>query len=539
MNQAPTPHNHRAFIVGLLVTALLSAAFFLIRSTFFEQRNLAEEYISQAAFENPLLAASRLLTQRGYKIKQVDVFDKALSRHLPAGTLYLNDVGGDFENGQFKDVMQWVERGNTLIYRPRDSGKTLELTPQQTCEYQLNKELTSPLDDDDDADLSPVADKPDAANATVRLAARSATNAADDGNDRNDGAGQSTAQEAQTGQQPGTGDSDSGNDSEPASSTATSPATAKTPGESDSDSAADEADASRAPETGDTPEKKMLNSDPISRELGLELRRLVVKQPKPAPDASASANNKPGTAKKVRKVLRPCLASLTWPGSNYALELEHRYALVSDDGVNLLFADKDRHSVRVFQHGKGHIVALAQPYFTNYALPRLDHAELLLHLVSLQKDQRNFTIVQQLKRQTWFQKLWNTFHLSLITLGLGLVLLLWIALRRFGSVLPMPEPNRRALLEHIDASSRWLWKMPGGRDILLNAARSSTLKILQRRAPAIMRLAEAEQIAQLSATCSINRPDLVLALSSAAAPTPLLFMRQIKTLQRLRKHYER
>lgn len=278
----------------------------------------------------------------------------------------------------------------------------------------------------------------------------------------------------------------------------------------------------------------MLNSDPISQELGLELRRIVVKLPEADKTASARAK-----ARKDKKVLRPCLASLTWPQSKYALELSHRYAIQSDTDSTVLIADQEHHSVRVYPRGKGHIVALAQPYFTNDTLPHYDHAELLLHLVNLQKDQHNFTIVQQLKRQTWYQKLWNNFHLALITLGLGLVLLLWMNMRRFGSVLPMPEPNRRALLEHIDASSRWLWKMPGGREILLNAARASTLKILQRRAPAIMRLPEAQQIEQLSATCSINRPDLVLALSSAAAPTPLLFMRQIKTLQRLRKHYER
>jgi hypothetical protein len=95
------------------------------------------------------------------------------------------------------------------------------------------------------------------------------------------------------------------------------------------------------------------------------------------------------------------------------------------------------------------------------------------------------------------------------------------------------------VMEHIDASGRWLWKVRGGRDILLMAARNETNRILQRRTPEILRLPATEKIERLARYCHLDQEDLISALQLPACKQPIDFMRQIKTLQQLRKHHER
>ena len=230
------------------------------------------------------------------------------------------------------------------------------------------------------------------------------------------------------------------------------------------------------------------------------------------------------------------------PNKNYSLRMDAgaSYLVSQQTSAAPLISDLQREQgIRIYREGQGHIVLLASNYFNNRNLAFYDHAELLLEIGQLNPQNRAMVIIQQLKVRQWYQKLWDRFHLLLLSLGLGLALLLWHNMRRFGPVLPLPEPNRRALMEHIDASGRWLWKVKGGNQMLLDAMRSLTKKTLQRRIPMLAQLSPPEQIECLLQDAGINRGALELALQSPAATTPLLFIRQIQTLQRLRKHYER
>ncbi|MES2935455.1 MAG: hypothetical protein V4805_18435, partial [Pseudomonadota bacterium] len=77
------------------------------------------------------------------------------------------------------------------------------------------------------------------------------------------------------------------------------------------------------------------------------------------------------------------------------------------------------------------------------------------------------------------------------------------------------------------------------RDILLTAVRQRTRSLLQRLAPEILVLPQEEQIRQLALLCRLSTADLTLALHEPACKAPLEFIRQIQTLQRLSKYYER
>ncbi|GAB3252909.1 hypothetical protein GCM10027296_19720 [Chitinimonas naiadis] len=232
---------------------------------------------------------------------------------------------------------------------------------------------------------------------------------------------------------------------------------------------------------------------------------------------------------------------VTPPGSPYPLKL-------ADAGTDMhafpgapkpLWADNAGKAVRVYEHGKGKVVLLAWDRFDNTELMELDHAELLLRLVQLRSDQRSMLIVDRLETHRWYQLLWARFGHGIAALPLVLLLLLWAAVPRFGPRLPDLAPSRRAVLEHIDAASRWLWRTPKGRQQLLDALRASVLAGMLRRSPSLLRKTPAERVQTLASTYRLDAAELEQALHAPAASQPVAFTLQIHTLQTLRKHHER
>lgn len=509
------------FLLFLGLFALLGALWWYTM----EKRMSAVPIVATAAKENTFLGASRFLKKHDYRIKPVPTLEAALDHPLPKGTLFLRSMSGTIEPDQVRSLLSWIEQGNTIVYQPRWTGKSLALDMSKRCNKTpllLSDDISDSADEKADEEADEKADE-----------AKTSNDSPPQG-EQVEGGGNSDAS-----------GSDAKSETKPeASSQASSESkdeskkSAKKSAKKDDD---EEEDEVRVPDFSIDPRPRTRlssgNVDAFSKLLGIELRKIAFHETKSEKDKTR--NPAKAMDKLMGKKAATCPADISWPNLGYPLQLDpDNLRLFTKNTDNLKLADQTGQALRIYQQGQGHIVVLAEDYFQNVELPNFDHAQLLLQITSLQPE-RTVLVIQHLKHETWYQKLWNHFHFALIAFALGLLLWLWISLRRFGSVLPIPEPNRRALMEHIDASSRWLWQVPGGREILLDAMRSLTVKVLQRRAPAIMRLSQTEQIAQLSELCSINRPDLVLALSSGAASTPLLFIRQIKTLQRLRKHYER
>ncbi|MES2262364.1 MAG: DUF4350 domain-containing protein [Pseudomonadota bacterium] len=225
------------------------------------------------------------------------------------------------------------------------------------------------------------------------------------------------------------------------------------------------------------------------------------------------------------------------------------YPLAIDSGLDVLtsgakaraplWGDQDGASLRAYEEGRGRIVMVSANYFDNDALALQDHAELLLGLAGLNAKARDVTIVQRLDVLRWYAVLWQSARPLLVGLGVLLALLAWRAMRRFGPLLPEPETERRSLLEHIEASGNWLWRAPGGRAVLLAAARQETDDLLRRRAPELQALTEAERAARLARLCAQPLNDMRAALHGPAAPQAGAFARQIQILQQVRQRHER
>jgi hypothetical protein len=296
----------------------------------------------------------------------------------------------------------------------------------------------------------------------------------------------------------------------------------------------DEEEEEEADTSGDAT-GELVESDPIAARLGV--RQYFITHAPTCEEGRSSKRCKTVAASK----LRPPLRKLTVPGTGHAIELNAgRMKLIGlPNAQEPLWSDEDSNTVRTYQHGKGKIVMMSDDFFSNDELRTHDHGELLLALAALNPSARNVTIVQNLDALPWYQLLWQHFSMVLLAMAALLALLFWTGVRRFGPVLPQPVIERRSLMEHIDAAGAWLWKAKDGRQILLDAARTDTMALMRRRAPALLRLSEHELCAALARQYQIPEEQLAQALHHDAATTSQHFTRQIRILQELRNHYER
>lgn len=304
---------------------------------------------------------------------------------------------------------------------------------------------------------------------------------------------------------------------------------------------------------GRQPLRQLAEPDPIGAHLGVWLSyRSKLRAgcetdvASPLPDEEAHADEQafqedgPGAGPPDSHEPRQ-LTCVTLPRGRYPLTLETGGAVLTSGpgSPRPLWSDVDGMAVRVYAEGKGHVALLSDNYFNNYRLGRRDHAELLLGLAALSARTPQVLIVRDLSAVPWYAALWRAAHRFLGALAVLLLLLWWRAARRHGPVLPEPAGERRALLEHIEASGNWLWRAQGGREALLAAARQETLALLRRRAPELERLGDADKAVRLARLCGLEQAALRAALSGPAAPQPAAFTRQIQTLQHIRNHHER
>jgi hypothetical protein len=237
---------------------------------------------------------------------------------------------------------------------------------------------------------------------------------------------------------------------------------------------------------------------------------------------------------------------VTVPGARYPLVLEtgHEVLASQKNARAPLWSDPDAVALRAYGEGDGRLVMVSDNFFNNARLPRYDHGEMLLALAALRPGARHVVIVQDLNITPWYVALWRAGAMPLTALALLAALLLWRAARhgRFGPLLPEPAVMRRALLEHVEASGHWLWRAPGGRALLLDAARRETLALLARRAPDLRHLDRQALCARLARLHQLDETALHEALynapQSADSRHPAIFVRQIRVLQQVRKAYD-
>ncbi|TWI60917.1 hypothetical protein IP91_04881 [Pseudoduganella lurida] len=424
------------WLLACLAAVLLAAGATWLWHAAFEKRVRAVPEESEAARDNPRLAATRLLQRHGHPVAAAEVLGSRLLARLPAGMLVL-PARTAIDRKQAAPLLDWVRRGNTLVVQPAWIARPPKdgVLPGKAA----------------DPDADPIGGR-----YGVALAAR-------------------TRQD----------------------------------------------DTCRADES--------------------EVRRALQDQEDEEEEAEEE-KEEDAEERPVRPQSR--LVCVTPPGTRYPLELDRPFEVLQPEGrTRPLWGDTYGLGVQVYAEGRGRVVLVAQDYFSHNVLRQHDHGELLLVLARLAGPATQVTFVQSGQRQTWTGELWERFWPALCAAAALVLLWAWSAARRFGPTLPAPAGGsgqpRRALLEHVDASGRWLWSVPGGRALLLAAVRTAVEARLRRHAPELLHLDRAERLRQLADRTALPRADLERALHGEPARRAADFTRQISTLQRLRAHHER
>ena len=146
-------------------------------------------------------------------------------------------------------------------------------------------------------------------------------------------------------------------------------------------------------------------------------------------------------------------------GNTISINFRNRYHLTDSSG-NALYAEEleDNDSANhILQYpvGEGMLTVLSdQRFWKNQQISWYDHSYLLWMLTS---DSETAWFVFDTDSPNVIELLWVTAKYLIICLGFGLILVLWQQGKRFGPTIPDASFNRRQLVEHIEASTRFSW----------------------------------------------------------------------------------
>lgn len=483
-----TPKMHQGATRDMLIWAVV--ILFLIGGGWWWLQNMEKSWMPEIRpmeqyRKQPMLAASRLLEQRGFQINEVDALSLEAIDRAPNGTLIISNNDGTMSREQAQRLLNWVSRGNTLITFPQMRDVLPKLKKPETSEAGKEEQKEDEKENDDAAEAEKRRITPYLQPQTRRYNASMqdpiseylglATNFSNStrGN---------TIPQVKT-------------ESNPASS-ADSVAT----NNDEVDEDYDEEESAEAAQLSALAQNQNLVTYVPSNESFVQLPH----------------------------VNRPVQITRSSMGL-YSFQA----------GPKAIYQDEDASQLRLYQHGKGKIIAMPQNIFVGHSLKWNDNAQFLLDCATLNDKAKVFTIVKGLRLATWRELLWQNFYYSLLVLAALILLWSWRGIRRFGLLLPEMELERRALSEHIDASARWAWTTAEGRQQLIEAARKACYETLRRRAPELLRLSEQEMLQAIANHTAMNLADLSQAWQGNAASTPIQFTRQIQLLQQLRAHYER
>lgn len=110
--------------------------------------------------------------------------------------------------------------------------------------------------------------------------------------------------------------------------------------------------------------------------------------------------------------------------------------------------------------GKGRITLVANlSFIENASIQHYDHAEYLWYLIhGLYNNPQGVWLIHQDDLPALWRLLWDYAWPIILTL-LAFIPLAYLALgSRFGPLLPLPTPERRRILEHIQASGLFMWQ---------------------------------------------------------------------------------
>lgn len=119
-------------------------------------------------------------------------------------------------------------------------------------------------------------------------------------------------------------------------------------------------------------------------------------------------------------------------------------------------------------------------------------------------------------------------------IGFGVLVILWVmrVSGRFGPLLAEELPERRSLLEHLDAAGRFMWRCHA-HEPMLRTLRNGLVREIGRRRPAWTRLGDEERISRLAELSELSEQRVRTALLAENIEGSHGFVLAVKDLKRM------
>jgi len=233
------------------------------------------------------------------------------------------------------------------------------------------------------------------------------------------------------------------------------------------------------------------------------------------------------------------LVDVDWPGSGDFMTINiDAYVRLDASHAKakavLQLADEDGAYLVRLAVGQGVVTILSDAKFlTNQNLSKIDHAAFLWRVTQLDTPRPIWLVFSDGMPplpQWLMQHAWT----ALIAGGVLLLLWLWVASRRFGPLHANVPLARRRLLDHIEASGRFLWRAGQGEQ-LLKGVRQTLYRALELRHPAWAGLNSNDLYQRLAELSGLPYETVQGALLYTHHGNEYEFTQAIQTLERLRK----
>ncbi len=185
-------------------------------------------------------------------------------------------------------------------------------------------------------------------------------------------------------------------------------------------------------------------------------------------------------------------------------------------------------------HGDGLVTILAEAdLWQNDHIGEQQHAQALWQLISGNYGQ-GALIVHGDESPSMWTLLWQYAWIACLALALLLVLVLWRSGARFGPMLPAMQPERRSLLEHLDAAGSFAWRT-GLQNELLSGLRQQIREDLQLLRPHDAALPEAELVDVLAEHSGLPSKRVQAAMYANDIDDSHTFVHVVRDMETLRK----
>lgn len=219
--------------------------------------------------------------------------------------------------------------------------------------------------------------------------------------------------------------------------------------------------------------------------------------------------------------------------------------VLPDNGVNIDFGDnqpiwtvRDQFGPFAGQlaYEQGAITAIADTtIFSNRWIAREDHAYLLTRVIGPGATSGRVWLVHDFGYPSLWSLVVERAYFLLAAGALLLILLLWWAGQRFGPPIAPPRAARKAFVEHIEASGRFLWRHQRHGQLLLSTQRAF-LNDAQRRHPRLRSQDDDERNLYLASCCDVSVDAVADALATHSTRSQGDFLRRVRTLKTMWKN---